>query len=373
MKLHLLVLSNGAGEDAIAASILQELQPLRPDLRIAAFPLVGAGAAYGRRWPLWGDGGAPPSLGLSNASWKLWLRDLRAGLLGRVASQWWTLRSRHAEIGSVLAVGDLFPVVLSGLAASFQTYFVGTAKSVHHHAYSRAERWLLRRFARECVVRDAETAAHLQQHGVAATYLGNPMMDATVPRGEKLPFEELPVLALFPGSRVQAPAELPRLLSIWRRLYLEVPCQAAVAVAEGFDAATLCAGCSAFRLDAEQLCADGLPPVLLVRDALGDLLGRAQLALGQAGTAHEQAAGAGVPVVALHPNPRGPLGWYRGRQKGLLGDALTLVSSEDEAVLTLARLLRDQGERRRLAAVGRARMGGPGGARRIAAWLAERV
>jgi len=113
-----------------------------------------------------------------------------------------------------------------------------------------------------------------------------------------------------------------------------------------------------------------LPEVHLIQDALGDLLSHSQLALGQAGTAHEQAVGAGVPVVALHPDPKGPLGWYRGRQKGLLGDAL-IVCPEDEEIATqaLVRLFEDHEERQRLAQIGRQRMGQPGGSRAIAQWL----
>jgi uncharacterized protein (TIGR03492 family) len=110
--------------------------------------------------------------------------------------------------------------------------------------------------------------------------------------------------------------------------------------------------------------------VALVQGALGDLLARSWLALGQAGTAHEQAVGAGVPVVSLHPRPEGPLGWYRGRQKGLLGEALVVVSEDEEtAARTLAKLATDPVERERRAAVGRQRMGQPGGAARMAAWL----
>ncbi|MCW5868212.1 MAG: sugar synthetase, partial [Candidatus Eremiobacteraeota bacterium] len=78
--------------------------------------------------------------------------------------------------------------------------------------------------------------------------------------------------------------------------------------------------------------------------------------------------------VTLHPDSQGKLGWYRGRQKGLLGEALLVVPEDEEvAARTLARLALDADERARRAAIGRERMGEPGGAARMAAWLANQL
>jgi uncharacterized protein (TIGR03492 family) len=107
--------------------------------------------------------------------------------------------------------------------------------------------------------------------------------------------------------------------------------------------------------------------VLLVRGALGDLLARSQVVLGQAGTANEQAAGLGLPVVAYAPGGERRLKWYRFRQKGLLGEAVRVVEDHPEAIAgELAFLLANPGERARRGAIGRERMGGFGGAARIA-------
>ncbi|MFN8606068.1 MAG: hypothetical protein U0931_00960 [Vulcanimicrobiota bacterium] len=365
--MKLLVLSNGAGEDAIAASILEHLPA---HLEIQVFPLIGAGSAYGGRWPRLGDAGAPPSQGLSNQSWRLWLRDLRHGLAGRVLAQWRQLRQHGGA--AALAVGDLVPCALAALAGLRPLYFVGTAKSVYHHAYSWPERFLLKRWVKRALVRDQPTADFLTTHGMRAAYLGNAMMDETVPLGLDLGFER--ALVLFPGSRAQAPLELPRQLRIWRRLQADFTCPAAVAVAPGMDLHNLVPPGYSLQLTGQSRGVVGWlnQEVALVQGALGDLLARSWLALGQAGTAHEQAAGAGVPVVSLHPQPEGPLGWYRGRQKGLLGDALVVVGEDEEqAAATLARLANDPLERERRGAVGRQRMGQPGGAARMAAWLAR--
>ena len=375
----MIVLSNGSGEDAIAAAVLGHLRRLRPQADVIAFPLVGEGNALPADLPRWGGGGAPPSGGLSNAGLSVLWNDLRHGLLARVLGQLRCLRRNLNRAGDLtLAVGDLFPVVLAGLAGARHTLFVGTAKSVRHHEYSWPERLLLRRYTRDCAVRDLPTAEHLQSHGVSARYLGNAMLDEAQPRGVPLGLPEGPLVTLFPGSRRDAAGELPRLLQIGTA----VP-EAALAVAVADAAAlsqltTQCHGWSLSTTGAAEgrvgtLERPGANSVALVSGALGDLLARSQAALGQAGTAHEQAAAAGICTVSLHPDPKGKLGWYRGRQKGLLGECLWLVRTPDEAASALRRLLHDPAERERRGAEGIRRMGEPGGAARIAAWVAERL
>jgi uncharacterized protein (TIGR03492 family) len=107
---------------------------------------------------------------------------------------------------------------------------------------------------------------------------------------------------------------------------------------------------------------------------LGALLRASILVLGQAGTANEQAAAFGIPVVALaeshsQANPGGtsPRDWYRMRQQRLLGDALLLVpSAPDLAAPAVAELLDDPVRLARMGAAGRERMGPPGGVAAVA-------
>ncbi len=101
---------------------------------------------------------------------------------------------------------------------------------------------------------------------------------------------------------------------------------------------------------------------------LGAVLARADLVLGQAGTANEGAASAGVPVVAFDRERDTGSRWYRRRQQGLLDGALAVLPGDlPAAVRGVVELLSDPDRRRRMAEIGRARMGAPGGARRIAA------
>ena len=378
---RLLVLSNGAGEDAIASKILARLPQTIQDA-VVCCPLVGEGKALENRFELCGPRVQPPSEGLFRESAVLAMRDLWHGTLQGHARQLRFLKSQRASIGLTVAVGDLFPVVWAGLAGLAPLVFVGTAKSVYHHPYSWPERWLLRRYVSCSLVRDSVTAARLSQQGVQAQWLGNAMMDEVQPSEKALlDWGEGPVLTLFPGSRSQAAEVLPFQLEVVTELSrrLGSPVQAAIAAAPGVDLDRLTAECHSWQLSRSQgddglmgFLTDGRLRVAIVSGRLGDLLHRSELALGQAGTANEQAAGAGVPVVAFDARAGGNLRWYRKRQKGLLGDAVAVVPKAVEAVVAESyRLLTDRAEHQRRVAIGRERMGPPGGTERMASLIAS--
>jgi len=60
-----LFLSNGHGEDAISCQILQALKASSSDVDVAAMPIVGDGAAYGRSGvPMIGPTSKMPSGGV---------------------------------------------------------------------------------------------------------------------------------------------------------------------------------------------------------------------------------------------------------------------------------------------------------------------
>lgn len=380
----ILFLSNGSGEDSIACLILNHLrQPMRErQEELAVFPLVGEGAAYQKAimqgWALKmvGSSKPPPSQGLSNENWRLWLTDLRHGLLVQKAVQLHQLRKLRRQVRVVVCVGDLLTVLLARLAGYRRTIFVGTAKSSYHHPYSKLERWILARCSRQILARDELTAAELRSHGLPAQWLGNAMMDQ-LPINSGNYTEGTIEIAVFPGSRSQTYQQLPTLLGYLREAASQLDPQnlliAKVAVADSIEVAQLVRCCSGWLEETSKptitLTWPGLAN-LQVQILVGDLVGalsHSQLALGVAGTAHEQAAGCGLPVIAPHPQGQ-PLGWYRGRQKGLLGEAL-LVCPPNQVAANILHLLRNPSERQRRANIGQERMGPSGGAQRMAQWI----
>src|SRR5690606_33541224 len=105
MPLRVLIISNGHGEDAIAAGIVRRLSG---DFAFSAYPMLGAGRAFAGLCPLVGPRRFLPSEG-DRRSGSL-LRDLRAGLGIGPALRFMRREGRGFE--AVLVVGDLMGVLL---------------------------------------------------------------------------------------------------------------------------------------------------------------------------------------------------------------------------------------------------------------------
>ncbi|MBV8644025.1 MAG: hypothetical protein JO225_08930 [Candidatus Eremiobacteraeota bacterium] len=347
----ILFVTNGHGEAAIAARIAQETRALG-DLRTEHFGLVGERLGGGD-FPDVGPQRAMPSGGLvAMGNVRAFARDLGAGFLGLFVRQVRFLRGARGRYAAVVAVGDAYACALARLAGP-PLAFVGTAKSVYVAPYGPGERRILRG-ARRIFVRDAATAAALQRRGVAAEAPGNVIVDLLASNA-RVDWNAPLRLALLPGSRERAYADALRLAQVVARLRARgLAPDAVLSIAPNLEPARF-----APALERGALRAWTGP--------LGALLHDATLVLGQSGTANEAAAAEGLPVVALELDGVPRDAWYRKRQMGLLGAALQIVPGDpDRAADAVAALLGDPARRERMGAVGRERMGPPGGARAIA-------
>ena len=373
---RVLVVSNGHGEDAIALRLARELRArgLLPDL----FPLVGQGPSEASDpAPLVGPRAAMPSGGIvAFGNVANLARDLRAGLATLVGAQLRFLREASMRYAAAIAVGDAFCCAMARVSG-LPTFFVGTAKSVRVAPYGLFEACMLRGIA-GVYVRDQPTAQSLRARGVAAAAPGNVMMDML--EGTPPPEMTPPWIVLLPGSREAAYDDARFLTRVARRLCTGRDLPALLSVAGTIDRNRIVASLKSdgwsvgaregYAFDAQAgdvrlLGWRGRIGALLRPSALGGA--GALLALGQAGTANEQAAGAGVPIVAFEPGGAHRTGWYRMRQQRLLGDALLVVEKDEgRALAELRRLLDDEPRRRHMGVIGRERMGGPGGAAAIA-------
>jgi uncharacterized protein (TIGR03492 family) len=379
--LDVLLVSNGYGEAAIAGYIARALAAKAADAKIEHVALVGRGTRDA--WPpRVGPVAELPSGGLV-ANWHVrnLVRDIGAGLLGLLVRQYRFLRAQRQR-SVVIAVGDVFCLMMA-LLARRPTVFVATAKSDYVAPHSGVERRIACKAA-VTFARDEQTARELESAGVNARYAGNVMMDGIDPAGVDLRVDSGALrVAILPGSRSDAPrqaaAMVERLRLVARRLGEKGKhIQAYVSVASSVDERALICGIQStgFSLQDAQANAVTLArgsesglEVTVVRGAFGDLLEAAQLVLGQAGTANEQAAGCGKPVIAaLEPTERASrMQWYRMRQKRLLGEALAVFpASPDQFADELVNLLDDPGRLEAMGRAGRERMGGPGGAAAVA-------
>ncbi|MCP2013786.1 uncharacterized protein (TIGR03492 family) [Deinococcus sp. HSC-46F16] len=375
----LLLLSNGTAEDLIGARLLGEVG--RPAW---ALPLVGEGRAYA---------GVPgvtrlgptltlPSGGFPFGSVANLRADLRAGLIGTTLEQVRAAWQAGRKAGAVVVVGDAHALTLGTLAAR-----AGGVPLVHvqpllsaHYAEGLGVRGALRelnalganlplpselalsRRAHAVYLRDAATARLYAARGVRARWAGSFAVD-TLPAPERDLSAVLggrPVLALLPGSREDHRESLPLMLRAAARLPEVTPL---VAWAHGWEAVTLPPGWALRAEDDRTAWAGGEGTrVALLRGAFGAVARAADVAVGTAGTANEQLAGLGVPVVAFPT--RGPQftpGFVR-RQGRLLGEALRPVPADPEAVAGEVRTLLGDGRGRARAALAGLTRVGPGGA-----------
>lgn len=373
--MRVLFVSNGHGEVAIAARIAAEIHKIDPRITGDHLALVGdfdhpsVLRNVGPRQTM-------PSGGLiAMGNVRNIARDLGAGLLPHTARQWRFLGAVRGDYAAVVAVGDVFALAMALHAGAGKTVFVGTAKSVHVASYGRVEEWLIRK-ADAVFVRDEATARALREHDVAA-HAANVIVDLQ----ESLDLGALsgrfsPMMGLFPGSRAGAYDDAVFLAAVVRRVAASQPGAGGVlSIAPGLDEATFRA---AFQRDGWRVVPSAQPqePFTLMdgvreivrawRGPLGAILACAAIVLGQAGTANEAAAAAGIPVVAFDRSGRRET-WYRRRQTGLLGDALLMAPGDAAAAAAaVTSLLRDNERRSRMSRIGRERMGPPGGALMIA-------
>lgn len=372
---RILFVSNGHGEAAIAERIAEDLRAAG-SFACDHLALVG-GDENGRNLAAVGPRKAMPSGGLiAMGNVRNIVKDLAAGLLGHTLAQLRFVRQSRGTYATVVAVGDIYALLVA-LRSRAPTIYVGTAKSVHVAPYGPFEERVLRR-ARAVFVRDEETARALRGHGVAAEAPGNVIVDLFAGGDAAAPGTAYdPTLALFPGSRSSAYEEAAFLCAIVRAIAgSRIGLGAILSVAPNLDSGTFARVLARDGWTVNQdnataiapftLYDGGRPIVTAWSGALGDMLGRAALVLGQAGTANEAACAGGVPVVAFETAGK-KSSWYRMRQVGLLGDALLVVRGDrSAAAAAVDALLDDEPRRMRMGDAGRKRMGSAGGSRAIA-------
>lgn len=385
MNSRLLFITNGHGEIAIADRIAQDVRALDGAIAIDHFALVGDSRSAIMREV--GPRQAMPSGGLlAMGNLGNIARDVGSGLLTLTYRQRRFLKRARGDYARVVAIGDVF-ALLMGLTVRAPVTYVGTAKSVRVAPYGFFERRALRR-ADEIFVRDEPTAQRLREQGVDARAPGNVIVDLfgdeDDPRADAAAQGFAPVLAVFPGSRQSSYPDARFLLEVVRRVALHRPhLGAVVSIAPLLDAEIFARG---FREDGWEVdeLSDARIPFALRQNGrvvarawngpIGPLLSRAQVVMGQAGTANEAAAAAGVPVVAFERSRDRKTTWYRMRQHGLLGEALAVLPGDPaQAAAGLDALLDDEPRRAMMGVQGRERMGRPGGAHAIAREIVERL
>ncbi|MEC9489274.1 MAG: lipid-A-disaccharide synthase-related protein, partial [Halanaerobium sp.] len=297
----LLVVSNGHGEDIIAATVIRQVLAQDPDIWAEAIPLVGEGSVYnGLPVKVLAKSKDMPSGGFARQSLQMLWQDLKAGLLSLTAKQRRAVKRAGADADLCLVVGDIYALWMAG-KVDCPIAFMPTAKSEYISGHFKLEKRYMARKARLVFPRDGLTAEDLRQNGVKAEYLGNVMMDTFQVSGDSLFAREADaVVGILPGSRDEAYANMLEVLKAIELMenLAKKELTYGVALAGRLDFQQL--ACQAGELGWElegprnirghlgRLAKDGAE-VNFYQGRFGDLLEQADIFIGLAGTANEQA------------------------------------------------------------------------------------
>ncbi|WP_337844639.1 lipid-A-disaccharide synthase-related protein [Thermus sp.] len=368
----ILFISNGPTEDAIGAQVARGLPP-----SIWALPLVGQGKAYeGVAERILGPRKDMPSGGFLFGSLRNLLEDLKAGWLSMTLAQWRAAQTTPPP-RAVVVVGDAYALSVGVFAArGAPLYHLNPLVSAHYlenlssslellldwggSDFTPYER-LLHRRARAVFVRDEKSQKRLHGFGIRHAYwYGSFAMDLLSPPERDLAFlGPDPGLALLPGTRGDEAFSLPLMLEASQHL----PLMPLVAWPKPWEALPPLEGWARTWLDEDTLrLSRGNRLAWVLRHAFSAILHRSTLALATAGTATEQAAGLGLPIVAFPTlGPQYTRAFAR-RQKRLLGEALRLVEADPYRIAGEALILLKVPELYQQASqAGKARIGPPGG------------
>jgi uncharacterized protein (TIGR03492 family) len=360
-----LFISNGHGEDAIAAAIVARLPKT---VSVEAYPMIGSGNAYAGICPIVGPRATLASEGWRNVKGSL-RRDIATGGLGTVPPALNFLRKINGKYDRVVVVGDMVGVLACFISGHRGLFYLDVYKTGSARLYSGPERWTIKQACKTVFCRADNLARTLEHIGVDARSAGNVMMDA-IPYGDydaKARRSRPLAVTLLPGSRALTSESFALQVDALRSLPAELRPDVFLAVAGSVNVDELARQAGLKRTpmlsvepsDLGEL-SDGELTIHMARGgAMGNLLAASDLVLSQAGTATVQALGLGKPAITF-VNARDRRSRFTDEQM-LFGEARTVVTADAPAIgAALRALLTNDEERRRLANIGRQRIGGPG-------------
>jgi len=391
---RILLLSNGHGEDLSGALIGLQLQALGHG--VDALPLVGHGRAYAQAGlNCLGRTREYSTGGLGYTSFVGRLTELVQGQVAYVLQRLLLLLRVAHRYELILVVGDVIPVLAAWLTRRpAATYLV--AYSSHYEGTLRlpwpcGECLQSRRFLR-VYSRDALTATDLStQLRRPVRFLGNPFFDGALTAADRLGGTPVQRLGLLPGSRLpEALQNLELMLRVLERLPepLRDPSRlglhaALVGKLTPQEVAPLASRLGwRLELESQEQCRLRLGPlsVQLEWGRFAAVVQQCNLLLSMTGTAAEQCVGLGKPVLQLVGAGPQFTDNFAEAQRRLLGPGVVCAEGasgspeqlENTAQLAgelLERLQREPAWRQRLQQLGHERIGGGGGAVRMAADL----
>lgn len=381
----ILFVSNCFGEDIVGSLIADELAILCKEkekkIEIYGASLIGPGKEYEKRGiKLLYSSPLPPSGGFPTKSFKAFIEDLLSGALFNPFRFIRHLSKFKEKIEFSFVIGDFFLLYLTRTVfKNARTFFFSLAKSDYFMPHYKIEKEYLKKHNIITFTRDKLTAKNLIKYGINALYYGNPMMDALVLKNAnfKIP-EKKRVVGILPGSRKEAYKNLKKILYLVKKFQRD-DLYFIAAIPETMDDNRIkeIAASMGFNYKESkpfpEICW-GPHTICLTRGIMADVISKSEVVIGLAGTANEQAAGMGKPVISFRGEGPQTTRKRMKEQEKLLGGASRFVESFPEGVIKeVELLLSDEKEAANRGITGKERMGEKGGARNIATYIYNKI
>ncbi len=384
MKDTILFTSDCFSEDRNASLIAQELQQIfkkeKKSLNIAGASLVSEGNDYKARGiEVITDSYVPPSGGFATQSIGGFLADLFSGSLSIPGKFVKTIKKQKDKFKLAVVIGDVFLLWLTSRAlkgTGVPILFYVHSKSDYIEPHYKIEERIIKKIASDIFARDQFSADNLVRHGLPAQFLGSVIMDDLKPGPDDLKLnKKIPTIGLMPGTRGEA---LDNFLLILQTVEL-------LAQKRDLNFATAMVGSITDGMIREKTAPQGWTwseekphsaiqkgkaKVYIARRAFINVVEASTVLIGLTGAANEQAVGLGKPVIAF--TGIGPQTTRRRftEQERLLGGGMKYVPEFPLGVAqAVEQLLDDPKAREQMGKLGKERMGGAGGAGKIAAFI----
>lgn len=324
----ILIISNGHGEDSIAVTLIKEIKKSKIACDILPMALVGNGSAYKEvdLQPLLIN--KPMPSGGFIRSFSALCKDIFAGLIGQILKQKQCIKKHGKDVDICIAVGDIFCLWM-GSSLKTTVYFLPTAKSDTFMPHSAFECWFMKKKTQVVFARDEKTATSLKKSGCNAQYLGNPMMDnlfsdrtvTTLNKNECL-------ITICPGSREEAYKNCAFCVELIDAITQDHPhIKACIAKSKqlNFDTLEEVTNSKIRNEKTHSLLIRKNKNDIIVSDDFLACINQANLVIGLAGTANEQALYIGKTVIAFEGfGPQSSLKRFQ-EQQVLMGRKLIIV------------------------------------------------
>ena len=389
MNQSILLVSNGYGEDKVAAYLGISLMKKLPGITINAFPTVGKGHFYrsiGIETVYRGT--ILPSEGFVR-SFKDFFGDILHGFINKTLKMGFKLKNISERYDYIITVGDPYILLFTSVFSSKKKekkIFVGLQQSEWYQSrkpfkehYSFIERIWMKLLAGIIFVRDLKTAEYLKSKGFSNVFsYGNPMMDCVEISKEKIFPSDKVVVGILPGSKKEAYRNLRLIFKIMENLSSKIQNTIfAIAIPPNLELQRIIEENNLKKVNSSKIDASvssiyiyskkGINSNIIISDThFGDIINESKIIIGTSGTANEQAAGLGKPIFSFWGKGPQITKKFLKAQKRLLGKSLFVFDPEPKRIAKeILEVINDEKLLKEIEENGKQRMAGRGSIEKI--------